>query len=207
MLGTRSDGVFPYCDVTLEQDVGIEDVTLSVPGRDGSSSSPRSDGGLSSCNQGVTLEQESQPVIKSPASLSTWLSNMPTPQRDVYLSAIWSDHNNIKSVNNVTETSSLCRSLSFVSPHANTAPLSVNAFHKYKLNYNSGRHHLKGKDLSKFDIRKAAKIASYWETNKLIDAFMKTGNPEKFLTHKTIIEDTKSVLQHVKFPLKNKKKF
>ncbi len=40
----------------------------------------------------------------------------------------------------------------------------------------------------------------------MIDAFIKTGNLEqrrhtllRFLTHKTIIEDTKSVLQHVKF--------
>jgi hypothetical protein len=108
MLGTGSDGVFPYCNVTLEQDV-VSDVTLEVPRRYGSSRAPRNDSGFSSCNQGVTLEQEVpgredssispnvelQPGLKSPSSLSAWLSNMPTPQRDVYISAIWPDPKNI----------------------------------------------------------------------------------------------------------------
>jgi hypothetical protein len=45
MLGTGSDSMFPYCDVTLEQDLGLEGV-LELPGRqDSSSRSPRSDGG------------------------------------------------------------------------------------------------------------------------------------------------------------------
>jgi hypothetical protein len=57
MLGTGMDGVFPYCDVTLEQDVGL-DVTLEVPRRYDSKISPRNDIGFPSCNQGVTLEQE-----------------------------------------------------------------------------------------------------------------------------------------------------
>jgi hypothetical protein len=57
MLGTGSDGVFPYCNVTLEQDVGL-DVMLEVPRRHGSIISPRNDSGFASCNQGMTLEQE-----------------------------------------------------------------------------------------------------------------------------------------------------
>ncbi len=45
MLRTGSDGVFPYWDVTLEQDVGL-DVTLEVPKRYASSRSPRNDSGF-----------------------------------------------------------------------------------------------------------------------------------------------------------------
>ncbi len=82
MLGTGSDGVFPYCNVTLEQDVGL-DVMLEVPRSYGFSRSPKKDSGFLSCNQGVMLEQEvpgrddssispnveSQPGLKSPSSL------------------------------------------------------------------------------------------------------------------------------------------
>jgi hypothetical protein len=207
MLGTRSDGVFSYRDVMLEQYVGL-DVMLEVSGRYGSKISPRNDNVFPSCNQGVMLEQEVpgrddssispnvelQPGLKSPSSLSAWLSNMPTPQHVVYISAIWSDPNNIKSVNNVTETSVHCRSLTFVTPRSKTT--TINPYHKYKPNYKSGRHWSAGKDASTFDICMAAKMALYRTTHSLIDAFMKTGDPEqqrhpllKFLTHKRIIDD------------------
>ena len=148
---------------------------------------------------------ESPIGFKSPSSLLAWLSKMPTPQQDVYMSAIWSDSRNFKSVNNVSATSVTCRSLTFVSPGTIAAPPTVNPYHHYKPNYNSGKHRSVGKDSSTFNIKQAAKVASHRETHKLIDAFMKTGNLEqrrhslhKFLTHKSIIDDTKHVLQHVK---------
>jgi hypothetical protein len=120
------------------------------------------------------------------------------------MSAIWSDPKNIQSVNNVA-TSVHCRSLTFVSPGAITAPPIVNPYHHYMPNYHIGRHCSAGKDSSTLDIKMAAKMASHCKTHNLIDAFMKTGNLEqqryslrKFLTHKRIIDDTKHVLQHVK---------
>ena len=120
------------------------------------------------------------------------------------MSAIWSDPKNINSVNNVA-TSVHCRSLTFVSPGAITAPPIVNPYHHYKPNYHIGRHCSAGKDSSTLDIKMAAKMVSHCKTHNLIDAFTKTGNLEqqryslrKFLTHKRIIDDTKHVLQHVK---------
>jgi hypothetical protein len=90
----------------------------------------------------------------------------------------------------------------FVTPHSKTA--MINPYHKYKPNYKSGRHRSAGKDASMFDICMAAKMVSYRKTHSLIDAFMKSGDPEQqrhtllqILTHKRIIEDTKHVLQHV----------
>ena len=100
MLGTGSDQVFPYCAVTLKQDV-LEGVP-EVPQRQ------------------YCPNAESLLGCKFPSSLPAWLSNMPTPQRDVYMSAIWSYPKNITSFNNVTVTSVHCRSLSFVSPGAIT---------------------------------------------------------------------------------------
>ncbi len=165
--------------MTLEQE---------VPGRDDSSISPN---------------VEPQPGLKSPSSLSVWLSNMPTPQCDVYISAIWLDPNNIKSVNDLTETSVHCCSLMFVTPHSKNA--MINPYHKYKPNYKSGRHWSADKVASTFDVCMAVKMALYRKTHSLIDMFMKAGDPEQqrhtlcqFLTHKRIIDDTKHVMQHVK---------
>ncbi len=166
--------MFPYQDVTLEQDVGLI--------------SPRNDSGFPSYNQGVTLEQEVlerddssispnvelQPGLKSPSSLSAWLSNMPTPQHDVYVSAVWSDPKNIKSVNNVTETSVYCCSLAFVTPCSKTAMHGINPCHKYKPNYKSGRHPSAGKDASTFDVCMAAKMASSSEVESKV---ILMGNP------------------------------
>ena len=154
MLGSGSNIMaFPYCNVTQEQDVGLEGVPEVPRRQDCFSSFSRSDGAILSFN-GIVTEQEiprrdlstrspnvESPIgFKSPSSLLAWLSKMPTPQQDVYMSAIWSDSRNFKSVNNVSATSVTCRSLTFVSPGTIAAPPSVNPYHHYKPNYNSGRH-------------------------------------------------------------------
>ncbi len=201
---------FPYCNLTQEEDVGLEGVPEVPRRQDCFSSSSRSDGAILSFNGGV-MEQEiprrdlstrspnvESPIgFKSPSSLSAWLSKMPTPQRDVYMFAIWSDSRNFKSVNNVSATSATSCCLTFVIPGTIATPPTVKPYHHHKPNYNSGKHSSVGKDASTFNIKQAAKVASHRETHNLIDAFMKTGNLEqrrhslcKFLIHKSIIKDT-----------------
>ena len=150
--------------------------------------------------------------VKSPASLSTWLSEQDTPQRNIFFSAILSNVKNVNSINNViVEPADACRSLNFITPArlaindaSNNSTTPIHPFDHNKPNILGGRHRSIGRDISTFNLRRSSNQASYRERNKLINAYQKTGNSaqrrytlQKFLTHKSIIADTKHVLQGV----------
>jgi len=80
----------------------------------------------------------------------------------------------------------------------------INRFHYHKPasnNVDSGRHNSIGQDSSKFNLHQAA-LASNRQRDNVMNTFLKVDHPSQrryilgqFYSHKSIIEDTKYVLQ------------
>jgi hypothetical protein len=104
------------------------------------------------------------------------------------------------------------RHISFATPASSSSTRpdthisAVNPFHFHKPvshNGHGGRHWSISQDMSTFNLNRAAKLASYRERDCIIKVYQKTGNPSQrqyvldlFLSHKSIIANTKLVLQN-----------
>ena len=143
-------------------------------------------------NSGET--QNNQPkTLASPSSLAASLSMLPTPKRESYFSILLSHDKCAQSIMKVVKPTQ--RHISAVNPFHFHKPVSHNG--------HGGRHWSISQDMSTFNLNRAAKLASYRERDCIIKVYQKTGNPSQrqyvldlFLSHKSIIANTKLVLQN-----------
>ena len=141
-------------------------------------------------------------LLPSPNTFATSLSMLATPERESYLSMLLSNYKCASSIKKLAEPTRRQLSFGTISLTLQTA---INPFHYHhpdSRNGHGGRHRSIGQDLSKYNLHRAALLASYHQRDNVIKAFMKVGNPSQrryilgqFLSHKSIIEDTKCYLQ------------
>ncbi len=143
--------------------------------------------------------------LLSPCSLATSLAQLATPVRESYFSMFMAHDKCAQTIKKVVDPPCF-RTLTFVTPRRNSTvavtPTTVgHPFHFHKPNRLGGRHRLVGKDDSVFDLCHAANLASYRESNRLIEAYMKTGNLHQrrhtlklLLSKDIILDDTKSII-------------
>jgi hypothetical protein len=143
-------------------------------------------------------------TLCSPSSLALMLEQVPTPQREAYFLVILGNKKCALSLNKVAKP--VTRALIFVrnSHMIPQSPIVRNPFDHHQPNKHGGHHRLIGKDINSFNLRRAARLASFQQRDKLIKTYLSTGDQLKhqhtlklFLTQKTMIQDTRSILRDV----------
>jgi hypothetical protein len=149
-----------------------------------------------------TERKDASHVLNSPSSLAYQLSALPTPQREAYFTVFMS---NKKCESALTKIFEPCP-LVFITPTPTVqqTPTLSHPFHHYTPSKYGGRHQFIGKNFYSFNLQRASDAAAYYEQDKIIKLYHTTGNPEQrkhtlnlFLSEKTIIADTKSIIGEV----------
>ncbi len=143
-------------------------------------------------------------TLCSPSSLALMLEQVPTPQREAYFLVRLCNKKCALSLNKVTEPVTCALIFGSNSHMIPQSPIVRNPFDHHQPNKHGGRHRLIGKDINSFNLCRAACLASFQQRDKLIKTYLLTGDQlqhqhtlKLFLTQKTMIQDTRSILRDV----------